>query len=257
MRTVFMGEGGQTPERLREKFTSVAHEFAMDWQIHDRAVKPKVLLLVSKFDHCLHELLYQYKAGTLQMQVMGIVSNHMDLKPLAELYKLPYHHLPVTPQTKLEQEQQIYELVKQHNIDLVVLARYMQILSDALCGKLEGKAINIHHSFLPSFKGAKPYHQAHRRGVKVIGATAHYVTRDLDEGPIIEQETTKVNHTHTPGELIEIGRHLESLVLSRAVKYHLEHRVILNGSKTIVLDSLKFAALRKVFSESLSYSKRQ
>lgn len=234
LRTVFASEAGQSLPQLHQHFPQVADGFGMEWRILDANHRPNVLLLVSKFGHCLHELLYQQQMGTLNMNVVGIVSNHPDLAPVAVFYKIPYHYLRVTPDTKTAQEKQIYELVQTYSVELVVLARYMQILSTNLSSKLYGRCINIHHSFLPSFKGARPYHQAYERGVKLIGATAHFVTEDLDEGPIIEQETTRVTHAQTPRELIEMGRHLESLVLSKAVKYYLERRILLNGHKTVV-----------------------
>lgn len=234
LRTVFASEQGRAIAALRDLFTPVAGPFGMEWQLHDRAVWPKVLLMVSKFGHCLHELLYQQQSGNLPMQVVGIVSNHETMRPVADFYGVPYHHLPVKADQKLRQEAQVYDLVTRTGAELVVLARYMQILSDDLSHKLSGRCINIHHSFLPSFKGAKPYHQAHLRGVKIIGATAHYVTRDLDEGPIIDQETTRITHAHTPEDMIAMGQHLESLVLSRAVRAHVEQRVLLNGNKTVV-----------------------
>jgi formyltetrahydrofolate deformylase len=206
----------------------------MSWNIHDANHKSSVLILVSKFDHCLLDLLYQTQSGVLPMAVAGIVSNHPDTEKIADFYQIPFNYLPVGVNSKLEQEQNILDLVRRLSVDLVVLARYMQILSPQLSDALSGRCINIHHSFLPSFKGAKPYHQAHLRGVKIIGATAHYVTSDLDEGPIIEQETTHVTHAHSAEDMVQIGRHLECQVLSRAVKYHLERRVLLNDQKTIV-----------------------
>jgi formyltetrahydrofolate deformylase len=234
LRTVFASEAGQSLAQLQEGFLQVADPFRMTWRIQDADHRPNVLILVSKFGHCLHELLYQQQMGTLSMNVVGIVSNHPDLEPVAAFYKIPYHYLPTTPDTKADQEAQIQEIVQTYDVELVVLARYMQILSDHLSRQLHGRCINIHHSFLPSFKGARPYHQAYKRGVKLIGATAHFVTADLDEGPIIEQETARVTHAHPPKALIEMGRHLESLVLSRAVKYYLERRVLLDGHKTVV-----------------------
>jgi len=234
LRTVFASEQGRSVTALRETFAPTGRSFGMDWQLHDTANRPNVLILVSKFGHCLHELLYQHQSGALKMHVSGVVSNHEDMRPVADFYGIPYHYFPVQFDNKLRQEAQIYDLVSRTGVDLVILARYMQILSDDLSHKLTGRCINIHHSFLPSFKGAKPYHQAHLRGVKIIGATAHYVTRDLDEGPIIDQETTRVTHANTTDEMIEIGRHLESLVLSKACKYHVERRVLLNGNKTVV-----------------------
>ncbi len=234
LRTVFASETGQMLTVLQEKFISVASRFGMDWQIHDADRRPPVLVLVSKFDHCLQALLNQHRAGSLLMDIVGIVSNHPDLQPVADFYQIPFHYFPVTSATKEKQEALIWSMVQNRNIELVILARYMQILSESLSRKLFGRCINIHHSFLPSFKGAKPYHVAHDYGVKIIGATAHYVTGDLDEGPIIEQETTRVNHAYTPEQMIEQGKHLENLVLTRAVRYHLEHRVIVNGRKTVV-----------------------
>ncbi|WP_298224211.1 formyltetrahydrofolate deformylase [Acidocella sp.] len=223
---------------LQDGFGAIAEPFKITWKFSDHSVPHKVLLLVSKFDHCLEDLLYRWRIGELQMQPVGIVSNHPH-----EIYKgldfgvIPFHHLPITKESKMEQEAQIWALVKETGAELVVLARYMQILSDALAQKLRGRCINIHHSFLPGFKGAKPYHQAHRRGVKLIGATAHYVTADLDEGPIIEQDVERITHADTPDDLVRKGRDIERRVLARAVRYHLEDRVILNGSKTVVFAS--------------------
>ncbi|MFN8693668.1 MAG: formyltetrahydrofolate deformylase [Holosporales bacterium] len=236
LRTVFANERGSSLVELDNAFAPIKAEFAMSAAFHDTAAPLRALLFVSKFDHCLQELLYQQRAGSLKIHVAGIVSNHPDAEPLADFYRIPYHYLPLSPGAggKAEQEQKIWQLIEGERADLVVLARYMQIFSDTLCAKLPGRAINIHHSFLPSFKGAKPYHQAHQRGVKIMGATAHYITAELDEGPIIEQEITRINHAHTPEEMMEMGRSLESLVLFRAVKYHAEHRVVLNGAKTVV-----------------------
>ena len=191
---------------LREQFAAIGERFAMRWEIHDAAARPRVLILVSKFDHCLNDLLYRYKVGALAMDPVAIVSNHRTTYQLAASHDVPFHHLPVTPQTKAAQEAKLWALVEETGAELVVLARYMQVLSDDLCRRLEGRAINIHHSFLPSFKGAKPYHQAYARGVKVIGATAHYVTPDLDEGPIIEQDEHRVDHRHSPEDLRRMGR---------------------------------------------------
>jgi formyltetrahydrofolate deformylase len=235
MRTVF-GAGKTTPslENIEAAFGPVAKRFGMDWSIQDRSRKPKVLILVSKPGHCLNDLLYRTGAGALPMDVVGVISNHPDQKPLADFYGLPYNHLPVTRETKRAQEAQILEIVEQSAAELIVLARYMQILTPEMCAALAGRCINIHHSFLPGFKGAQPYHQAHARGVKLIGATAHYVTPDLDEGPIIEQETERVTHAHTPEDLERIGRDLENVVLARAVRYHIEQRVVLHGDRTVV-----------------------
>ena len=219
---------------LQEGFAALADNFGMDWQIHDARRRARLLVLVSKQGHCLNDLLFRAHSRQLPVDITGIVSNHDDFAALADSYGVPFHHLPVTAATKATQEQQIVELVDKHNIDLVVLARYMQILSPELCDALAGRAINIHHSFLPSFKGAKPYHQAHQRGVKIIGATAHYVTRDLDEGPIIEQDIARVDHAMTPKELVRVGSDTESQVLARAVRRHVEHRILLNGHRTVV-----------------------
>ena len=221
-------------ETLQEGFASLAETFGMDWQLHDARRRARLLVLVSKQGHCLNDLLFRAHSRQLPVDIAGIVSNHGDFAALADSYGVPFHHLPVTAATKATQEQQIVELVDKHNIDLVVLARYMQILSPELCDALAGRAINIHHSFLPSFKGAKPYHQAHQRGVKIIGATAHYVTRDLDEGPIIEQDIARVDHAMTPKELVRVGSDTESQVLARAVRRHVEHRILLNGHRTVV-----------------------
>ena len=221
-------------EVLQEGFAALADNFGMDWQIHDARRRARLLVLVSKQGHCLNDLLFRAHSRQLPVDIAGIVSNHGDFAALADSYGVPFHHLPVTAATKATQEQQIVELVDKHNIDLVVLARYMQILSPELCDALAGRAINIHHSFLPSFKGAKPYHQAHQRGVKIIGATAHYVTRDLDEGPIIEQDVARVDHAMTPKELVRVGSDTESQVLARAVRRHVEHRILLNGHRTVV-----------------------
>ncbi len=235
MRTVFAaGDGSPPHEHLAAAFVAIAKRFRMEWAVHDAEARPKVLILVSKFDHCLNDLLYRYRTGTIAMEIPAIVSNHPDLKPLADFHGIAFHHLPVTSETRGAQEEALFSLVDRAGVDLVVLARYMQILSPEVCRRLRGRVINIHHSFLPSFKGARPYHQAHARGVKVIGATAHYVTEELDAGPIIEQETTRVSHAHTPEQLIAVGRDLENVVLARAVKYHCEHRILLNGNKTVV-----------------------
>jgi formyltetrahydrofolate deformylase len=220
---------------LREGFLPVAEPFKLDARITDHTTPRRVLLLVSKFDHCLVDLLYRWRIGELAMTPTAIVSNHGPENYAGiDLAGLPFHHLPITKDTKMEQEGQIWALVKETRSELVVLARYMQVLSDALAAKLTGKCINIHHSFLPGFKGAKPYHQAHGRGVKLIGATAHYVTTDLDEGPIIEQDVERISHADTPDDLVRKGRDIERRVLARAVRYHLEDRVILNGKKTVV-----------------------
>ena len=221
-------------ELLQEGFASLADTFGMDWHIHDARRRARLLVLVSKQGHCLNDLLFRAHSRQLPVDIAGVVSNHGDFAALADSYGVPFHHLPVTAATKAAQEQQIVDLLESERIDLVVLARYMQILSPELCDALAGRAINIHHSFLPSFKGAQPYHQAHARGVKIIGATAHYVTRDLDEGPIIEQDIARVDHAMTPKELVRVGSDTESQVLARAVRRHVEHRILLNGHRTVV-----------------------
>ncbi|MGI8329040.1 formyltetrahydrofolate deformylase [Actinomadura scrupuli] len=225
--------GGEMDE-LRGAFAALAREFDFDWRLHDRGERPRVLIMVSKGGHCLNDLLFRVRSGLLDIDVVAVVSNHPDLRPLTQSYGIDYHHLPVAPKGKAAQEAEVLTLVQHYRADLVVLARYMQILSDDLCSKLAGQVINIHHSFLPSFKGAKPYHQAHARGVKLIGATAHYVTSALDEGPIIEQEVARVDHTQGPEELMAVGRDTECLALARAVRWHAEHRILLNGDKTVV-----------------------
>ncbi len=238
VRTVFSTTPGQTPslDELKRAFDEAlsSSEEDLSWELHDSLARPKVLLMVSKFDHCLVDLLYRHRTGELKMEVPAIVSNHPDLKPLADWHGIPFHHLPVTADTKAAQEARLLEIVAETGTDLVVLARYMQVLSQDLCKKLGGRAINIHHSFLPGFKGAKPYHQAHDRGVKLIGATAHYVTSDLDEGPIIEQAVERVDHSYRPEHLVAVGRDTECLALARAVQFHIEHRVFLTGNKTVV-----------------------
>lgn len=236
VRVTFYGDPVKTPsaERLREEFSEIAEREQMDWAIYDGEKKPRTLIMVSKFDHCLVDLLYRHRTGDLKMEITAVVSNHPDLKTLVESHGIPYIHLPVTPDSKAQQEARLMEIVGETNSDLVVLARYMQVLSDVLCRRLRGRAINIHHSFLPGFKGAKPYHQAHERGVKLTGATAHYVTGDLDEGPIIEQIVERVDHTYTPENLAAAGRDSECRALAMAVRLHIEHRVFLNGSRTVV-----------------------
>lgn len=234
MRCVFENQEKTEEEKLRASFEPIATSFGMDWHLQDASYKPKVLLMVSKFDHCLQTLLHRHKSGSIPMDVVGVISNHPNLQPLANFYQIPFLYYPITKETKPQQEALVYDFIQKNKVDLTVLARYMQILSSDLSNKLFGKCINIHHSFLPGFKGSRPYHQAHKRGVKIMGATAHYVTEDLDEGPIIEQETTRINHDHTPEEMVEMGQHLESLVLSRAVKAHVQNRILMNGKKTVV-----------------------
>lgn len=235
MRVAFTHQGATiTRVQLAEEFAAIADPFGMNWSLYDAAVRPQVVIMVSKFDHCLSDLLYRHSMGELRMDIPAIISNHRDAYKLAASHDIPYHHLPVTKDTKQEQERRLMALLKEVKADLLVLARYMQVLSDDLCANLPCPAINIHHSFLPSFKGAMPYHQAHKRGVKLIGATAHFVTPDLDEGPIIEQDTTRVTHAMTPDDLVAMGRDVERVVLSRAVRYEIEHRILLNDHKTVV-----------------------
>ncbi|MCF8171064.1 MAG: formyltetrahydrofolate deformylase [Candidatus Methylopumilus sp.] len=220
--------------QVRTDFMILAPQYQMQWQIYDAQKKARLLILVSKQGHCLNDLLFRVHSKQLNAEITGIVSNHQDFAAMANSYDIPFHHLSVTPETKATQEAAILTIARREDIDLVVLARYMQILSPELCAALEGKAINIHHSFLPSFKGARPYYQAHARGVKIIGATAHYVTHDLDEGPIIEQDVQRVDHSMSAQDLTQVGSDIESRVLSRAVSSHVEHRILLNGSKTVV-----------------------
>lgn len=236
MRTVFTVEGKKANEEaLRAAFGPVAERFAMSWTLRDRARRQRVLLMASKFDHCLTDLLYRWRIGELAMDISGIVSNHpRETYAHSDLDGVPFHHIPIEADGKLAQEARIWSIIAETRTDLVVLARYMQILSNSLSAKLAGRCINIHHSFLPGFKGAKPYHQAHRRGVKLIGATAHYVTADLDEGPIIEQDVERISHHNTPEDLIRKGRDIERRVLARAIAWHLDGRVFLNGQKTVV-----------------------
>ncbi|RAG82134.1 formyltetrahydrofolate deformylase [Streptacidiphilus pinicola] len=234
MRVHFSAEPPVTLEKLRASFSATGDAFQMDWRISSGEERMRVLLLVSKFGHCLNDLLFRARSGALPVEIAGVVSNHRDFEELVGSYGVPFHYVPVTADTKPEAEATLLRIVDEEQVDLVVLARYMQVLSDDLCKALAGRAINIHHSFLPSFKGAKPYHQAHARGVKLIGATAHYVTAALDEGPIIEQEVVRVGHDVTPQKLVALGRDVECQALARAVKWHAEHRVLLNGSRTVV-----------------------
>jgi formyltetrahydrofolate deformylase len=234
MRVVFNLDGGDVPA-LQQVFRPIANEYAMDLRVRARAQRQRVLLLASKFDHCLVDLLYRWRIGELAMDVVGIVSNHVrETYAGTDFGDVPFHHLPVTRETRAAQEARIKAIVEETGADLIVLARYMQILSDDLAAYLSGRCINIHHSFLPGFKGAKPYHQAHARGVKLIGATAHYVTADLDEGPIIEQDVERVSHHDSPEDLVRKGRDIERRVLARAVGFHLDGRVLVNGATTVV-----------------------
>jgi formyltetrahydrofolate deformylase len=234
MRLAFTAPDGTGREAIERALRPAIERFGMRTALVDQGRKKKIVVMVSKFDHALLHLLYQIRVGWLDAEVAAIVSNHEHSRATADYEGIPYHLLPVDSGNKAEQEQQVLALVKETDAELVVLARYMQILGNSFATRLYGQIINIHHSFLPSFKGAKPYHQAHERGVKIIGATAHYVTPDLDEGPIIEQETARVNHAMSPDDLIAQGRDIESRVLARAVKLHLESRVMLNGKKTVV-----------------------
>ena len=234
MRVHFSAESPQSVDKLRASFAAIGDSFRMDWQLNRADEKMRIVLMVSKFGHCLNDLLFRTSIGALPVEIAAVVSNHSDFAELVRSYNVPFHHLPVTKETKADAEAKLLEIVRQQDVELVVLARYMQVLSDDLCKQLSGRIINIHHSFLPSFKGAKPYHQAHARGVKLIGATAHYVTADLDEGPIIEQEVERVGHDVTPDQLVAIGRDVECQALARAVKWHAERRILLNGRRTVV-----------------------
>ncbi|MDJ0655851.1 MAG: formyltetrahydrofolate deformylase [Xanthomonadales bacterium] len=219
---------------IRSGFEEVGERYAMNWELHDSAQPARVLIMVSRFDHCLADLLYRRRMGELKIDIPAVVSNHRDTYKLVANHDIPFFHLPVTPETKQQQEAKLMNLVEEEKIDFIVLARYMQILTPELCQRLRGRVINIHHSFLPGFKGARPYHQAHSRGVKLIGATAHYATADLDEGPIIEQDVARVTHADSPEELVAVGRDIERRVLARAVRYQSEHRVMLNQDKTVI-----------------------
>ncbi|MDH2293451.1 formyltetrahydrofolate deformylase [Cobetia sp. 1AS1] len=231
---VFEGDRTFTVDQMKAAFEVTAMSFDMEWEIHDASERAKVLIMVSKYDHCLRDLLYRRATGELMIDITAIVSNHEDLREMAEREGIDFIHLPVTKETKPQQESRLLEIIRSTDTELVVLARYMQILSDTLSKELAGRCINIHHSFLPGFKGAKPYYQAYDRGVKLIGATAHYVTGDLDEGPIIEQMVERVDHAHDPKHLTQVGRDMEAQALARAVKYHVSHRVFQNGLRTVV-----------------------
>jgi formyltetrahydrofolate deformylase len=237
--TFFMRVAVETPTTftlLHAQLTPVAQAFGMNWELHRSGAPVRTLILASKAAHCLNDLLFLHRSGTLPIEIPAIVSNHLDLKDLADFYQIPFHHIPVTAETKADAEDALRLLIAAHEVELVVLARYMQVLSDELCAELTGKAINIHHSFLPSFKGARPYHQAHARGVKIIGATAHYVTGALDEGPIIEQEVIRVDHGRSAEQLVAMGRDVEGRTLATAVQWHAEHRVLLDGNRTVVFN---------------------
>jgi formyltetrahydrofolate deformylase len=226
---------GLATAELERDFAWVAESFHMSWRLHERSERIRTLLMVSRLGHCLNDLLFRWKTGSLPADIVGVVSNHGDFRELTESYRLPFHHIPVTQQTKPEAEAALLSLIDESKAELIVLARYMQIISPEICKRVEGRMINIHHSFLPSFKGAKPYHQAQAKGVKLVGATAHYVTPELDEGPIIEQDVMRVDHTFPPERLAEAGRDVEAQVLARAVTWHAEHRVLLNGNRTVIL----------------------
>lgn len=235
LRILFDATNGGVRASLESEFAPIADEFAMDAHFYDAAHKTRTLIMVSHLGHCLVDLLYRQSIGAIPLDIAAIVSNHRDFEQLATNNGLPFYHWPITKENKLVQEAKLLDLIAAERVELTVLARYMQILSAETCAQLHGRAINIHHSFLPSFEGARPHHQAHQRGVKLIGATAHYVTADLDEGPIIEQAVERVSHAHTPQDYAAVGRDIESMVLARAVKWHAEHRVLLNGARTVVL----------------------
>jgi len=226
---------GRPTAELERDFSWVAEAFHMSWRLHEASERTRTLLMVSRLGHCLNDLLFRWKSGSLPVDIVGVVSNHEDFRDLTESYKLPFHYIPVTAETKPAAEATLLSLVDETKTELIVLARYMQILSPEVCKRVEGRMINIHHSFLPSFKGARPYHQAYAKGVKLVGATAHYVTPDLDEGPIIEQGLMRVDHAYSPQRLAEAGRDVEAQVLARAVTWHAEHRVLLNGNRTVIL----------------------
>ncbi len=234
MRVSFATERDIPLADLKASFSPVGETYAMAWRLHECRAKPRLLIMVSRFGHCMNDLLFRYATGALNAEIPAIVSNHRDFYQMAASHNIPFHHLPISPESKATQEARLLEIIERERIDLVVLARYMQVLSNDLCRKLEGRVINIHHSFLPSFKGARPYFQAHTRGVKLIGATAHYVTAELDEGPIIEQDVARVDHGLEPDALSRVGADVEARVLARAVQFHVEHRVLLNGNRTVV-----------------------
>ncbi len=234
IRLVFVVSDGSTLQALRAAFIPVAQTYDMTWQVHDAQTPTRTMLLASREPHCLNDLLFRYRAGGLRIDRPLVVSNHQHLEAVARSYDVPFHHLPVTAETRADQEQAILSLAAEHQVELIVLARYMQILGPGFCAAFAGRLINIHHSFLPAFSGARPYHQAHLRGVKLIGATAHYVTPELDEGPIIEQDVERVDHSMSVPRLTAVGRDVESRVLAKAVAYQVEHRVFLNGERTVV-----------------------
>lgn len=234
MRVSFVSETGAEQTSLSTDFVALAKDFEMDFAFHDEAVKMKVVIMVSRFGHCLNDLLYRVRIGALPVEIVAVISNHLDYQKVVVNNDIPFYHIRVTKENKPEAEAQIMQVVEDTGADLIVLARYMQILSDEMCQKMSGRIINIHHSFLPSFKGANPYKQAFERGVKLIGATAHYVTADLDEGPIIEQDTVRITHAQSPADYVSLGREVEAQVFARAIHAHSHHRVFLNGNKTVV-----------------------
>lgn len=234
MRISFLSEEGKGLYALEEGLKPIADRFEMKTEIHDGSERMKVLLMVSRFGHCLNDLLYRWKIGALPIDIVGVVSNHFDYQKVVVNHDIPFHHIPVTRENKARAEARIMDVVEQTGAELIVLARYMQVLSDVMCSRMSGRIINIHHSFLPSFKGANPYKQAYQRGVKLIGATAHYVTADLDEGPIIEQDIARITHAQSPEDYVSIGRDVESQVLARAIHAHIHRRVFLNGNRTVV-----------------------
>ncbi len=234
MRISFISEQGVSQDQLIDGFGPLASRLGLEFALHDADKRMKVLLMVSRFGHCLNDLLYRWKIGALPIDLVGVVSNHFDYQKVVVNHDIPFHHIKVTKENKQQAETQLLDLIEQSETELVVLARYMQVLSDAMCKKMSGRIINIHHSFLPSFKGANPYKQAYERGVKLIGATAHYVTADLDEGPIIEQDVARITHAQSAEDYVSIGRDVESQVLARAIHAHIHHRVFINGNRTIV-----------------------
>ncbi|WLS10205.1 formyltetrahydrofolate deformylase (plasmid) [Shinella sumterensis] len=234
MRISFLSEEGKTEEDLREALKPIVDRFSMETELYNQERRMKVLLMVSRFGHCLNDLLYRSRIGALPIDLVGVVSNHLDYQKVVVNQDIPFHHIPVTKENKPQAEARIMDIVDSTGTELVVLARYMQVLSDQMCQRMSGRIINIHHSFLPSFKGANPYKQAYQRGVKLIGATAHYVTADLDEGPIIEQDTVRVTHAQSAEDYVSLGRDVEAQVLARAVHAHIHHRVLINGSRTVV-----------------------
>ena len=234
LRTGFESTLGVSLDTLRAAFAPIASKYQMHAELHDSSLKTRTLILVSKLGHCLNDLLYRWRSGALPIEIAGVVSNHLDFQRFVESYDLPFHHIPVTPETKSAQMEKLAAAIAASGAELIVLARYMQVLPPDLCAAYRGRIINIHHSFLPSFMGARPYHRAHERGVKLIGATAHYVTSDLDEGPIIEQSVERVRHNQTITDFMAVGRDVEAVVLARAVKWHAERRVLLNGARTVI-----------------------